>query len=108
MTAVAEKTDCWLDQLRESALERFTALGFPTTRQEDWRFTNVAPIARTSFEPAPAATADPQTLPPFTSGARLVFVNGRLQTPIAALPAGVGADTLTEEASEYLGRYASF
>ena len=26
---------------------RFAALGFPTVRQEEWRFTNVAPIAET-------------------------------------------------------------
>src|SRR5437899_8882867 len=39
----------WLQQLRESAFQRFAELGFPTTRDEDWRFTNVAPIARTSF-----------------------------------------------------------
>ncbi len=107
MTAVAERTD-WLDQLRESAFQRFSALGFPTTRLEDWRYTNVAPIARTNFAPAPVATADPQALPPFTRGTRVVFVNGWLQMPVAVLPAGVGAGTVTEEASEYLGRYAGF
>jgi Fe-S cluster assembly protein SufD len=40
MTAVAEQT------LRETAFQRFTELGFPTTHDEEWRFTNVAPIAR--------------------------------------------------------------
>nr|MDP9121559.1 Fe-S cluster assembly protein SufD [Acidobacteriota bacterium] len=38
-----------LKALRREAIERFTALGFPTLRQEEWRFTNVAPIARASF-----------------------------------------------------------
>jgi len=68
MTAVAEHTGAWLAeftrqpaaapwirQLREAAFERFAGLGFPTTHDEEWRFTNVAPIARTRFR-AGAAT----------------------------------------------------
>src|ERR1700732_3980358 len=39
----------WLQQLREAAFQRFAELGFPTTHDEEWRFTSVAPIARTSF-----------------------------------------------------------
>jgi Fe-S cluster assembly protein SufD len=39
---------------RRSALERFTVKGFPTTREEAWRFTNVAPIGRVRFSPAEA------------------------------------------------------
>ena len=63
MTAVAEQTGAWLAEftglpavapwaqaLREAAFERFAKLGFPTTREEEWRFTNVAPIARASFK----------------------------------------------------------
>ena len=59
MTAVTEQTGIWLDsfgnqapaapwvqELREVAFQRFAELGFPTTRDEEWRFTNVAPIAR--------------------------------------------------------------
>jgi Fe-S cluster assembly protein SufD len=70
MTAVAEQTGAWLDSfavqapaepwiqaLREAAFERFVQLGFPTTHEEDWRFTNVAPIARTRFR---VIAADPQ------------------------------------------------
>ena len=30
--------------LRLSAITRFEALGFPTTRNEDWHFTSVSPI----------------------------------------------------------------
>ncbi len=35
--------------LRQGALERFTASGFPTSRDEEWRQTNIAPIAKTPF-----------------------------------------------------------
>ncbi len=59
MSAVAEKVGSWLEEftrqpkaedrlqeLREAAFERFSKTGFPTTHDEEWRFTNVAPIAR--------------------------------------------------------------
>jgi Fe-S cluster assembly protein SufD len=39
----------WLQNLRKQAFARFEALGFPTTRNEDWHFTSVAPIAERSF-----------------------------------------------------------
>src|SRR5581483_1097506 len=44
-----ESAEPWLQQIRESAFHRFTELGFPTTHDEEWRFTNVAAIARTNF-----------------------------------------------------------
>jgi len=44
----------WLHQLREAGFRRFSELGFPTTHDEEWRFTNVAPIARTAFGFRPA------------------------------------------------------
>src|SRR5205085_2381753 len=39
----------WLKQIREGAIARFAELGFPTTKQEEWRFTSVAPIVDTPF-----------------------------------------------------------
>src|SRR5438132_8303945 len=42
----------WMRELRRTALARFTALGFPTTKHEEWKYTNVAPIARSRFERA--------------------------------------------------------
>lgn len=43
----------WLAEHRRASLEAFDATGFPTTRDEAWRFTNVGPIAVTAFELAP-------------------------------------------------------
>ncbi|RPH30440.1 hypothetical protein EHM92_09415, partial [bacterium] len=40
-----------IHKLRKEAIARFSELGFPTTRLEEWRFTNVAPVSRTPFEP---------------------------------------------------------
>jgi Fe-S cluster assembly protein SufD len=87
-----------LTALRRAALDRFRERGLPTTRDEDWRFTSLAPLARTSFEaadPAPLSTTESrrwaaelaaeQALP---AAACAVFVDGcfapalsRLDTP---------------------------
>jgi Fe-S cluster assembly protein SufD len=40
----------WLGALRADAMQRFQALGFPTTRHEDWRYTNVATVAKRTLE----------------------------------------------------------
>ena len=42
-------TPQWLQSLRRDAFREFESLGFPTTRDEDWKYTNVAPIARQRF-----------------------------------------------------------
>jgi hypothetical protein len=39
----------WLRKLRQDAFARFCEVGFPTTHDEDWRFTNVSAIAQTAF-----------------------------------------------------------
>ena len=73
MTAVSEQTGAWLaaftaqkpaepwvQELRDAAFRRFVELGFPTTRNEEWRFTNVAPIARAAIAPLIGAGNIPQ------------------------------------------------
>jgi Fe-S cluster assembly protein SufD len=47
----------WLRDLRTGAMDQFAATGFPSTKQEDWRFTSVAAIAETPFVPARAGGA---------------------------------------------------
>lgn len=78
-----------LRPLRQLGIERFAALGFPTLRQEEWRATNVAPIARGTFvrpESDPEA-ADPARIPGYSSDAvhRLVFVDGRYSARLSRL-----------------------
>ena len=116
MTAVAEQTAAWLDsftgqlpaapwiqELRESAFRRFAELGFPTTHDEEWRFTNVAPIARTRFQPAPEW--DGFSIPDHT-GYLLLFLNGRLAWRSPGLPPGVEAGPLDDAARGYLAKQA--
>ncbi len=111
----------WLRDLRGSALAEFRRAGFPTTRHEDWRFTNVAPIGDTPFVEPPPAEVSPdevaRVLVPGVAGPVLVFVDGRfagkLSTP-APPSGGVTlrplADALLERPAvleAHLGRYAT-
>lgn len=108
--------------LRRMAIERFATLGFPTTRQEAWRQTNVAPIAQGTFvrPEGPEPTVDLSRLEPLAEGAaaRLVFVNGRLSSRLSSLgelPAGVIVASLAEalekapeKVEPWLGQHARF
>lgn len=42
----------WLKRSREGALQKFADLGFPTVRDEEWKHTNIAPLAKQAFAPA--------------------------------------------------------
>src|SRR2546429_1901485 len=77
------KQPLWLFPLRKAGIARFAELGFPTLQDEDWRFTNVAPIARLPFKPIFDTSRNGFTaekIAEFNFGKlpsiRLVFVNG--------------------------------
>jgi Fe-S cluster assembly protein SufD len=48
-TKLADVGAPWVHKLRREAMDSFAELGFPTTRQEEWKYTSVAPIASTEF-----------------------------------------------------------
>jgi Fe-S cluster assembly protein SufD len=84
----------WLRRLRQHGLERYRHLGWPTPRHEDWKFTNLNPLARIAFEPARPAEIDAALLPAVPEGSpRLVFVNGFFHAGLSS--AVVGDNTLT-------------
>jgi len=85
----------WVRERREQASRRFAEVGFPNTRQEDWRFTNVAPIADARFALANGAFAQAASL---IAGVKvpgaltLAIVNGRFAaglSDLSAMPKGV-------------------
>ncbi|MEJ7713702.1 MAG: hypothetical protein WKF84_28610 [Pyrinomonadaceae bacterium] len=53
----ADQGPSWVARLRESAFDRFEQLGFPTTDDEEWKYTNVAAIAKTKFETSRSTVA---------------------------------------------------
>ena len=113
----------WLQDLCDRAAARFTALGFPTVREEEWRFTNVSPIASAEFAPADADSdrAAEQDLGGYLysdAEYRLVVANGRYAPALSradGLPAGVRVGSLAsaitdqpEIVQRYFGQLADF
>lgn len=102
----AGSAPAWLKEIREGAIARFAELGFPTTKQEEWRFTSVAPIAEAAFTLAHAprsplpAPSDVERLC-VGGGPRVVFVDGRFAAQLStatspASQAGVRIGSLAE------------
>jgi Fe-S cluster assembly protein SufD len=102
----AARHPSWLFPLRKAGLARFAELGFPKTKDEDWRFTNVTPIAQLPFMPVGAGSSGPVTAgwlagTPLAGlpASRLVFVDGRYAPELSAvrpLPEGVRVSRLAD------------
>jgi hypothetical protein len=78
---------------RTAAYERLRELGWPTRKDDAFRYCNLKELANTTWHPAPKASADPSTMDALAiagTGARLVFVNGRFdEAASSSLPDGV-------------------
>jgi Fe-S cluster assembly protein SufD len=112
----------WVRSLRLAAIGRFAKTGFPTTRDEQWKYTSVAPIARTAF--AHARGSDGLGIPEGTlaalrfsgPGPQAVFVNGQHAAGLSqAGPPAPGVEVLSlgevlrrqpERLEPYLARLA--
>lgn len=116
----------WLKQLRESAMAIFQERGFPSAKEESWRFTNVEAIANSQFQWAgelqstkvlKSDLAD-RTWKDSADQCQIVFVNGQYQpqlSSLAALPKGVQVESLAqvlerhpEMAKSHLGQHVRF
>ncbi len=80
----------WLRELRREAFARFCEVGFPTTHDEDWRFTDVSAISKTRFRLAREERSGvfPQQLEPWRvegAGCQLIFINGRFASELSVL-----------------------
>jgi Fe-S cluster assembly protein SufD len=98
----------WLTQVRRQGIDAFTRLGFPTTRQEAWRFTNVRPIVETPFRlAATPSDAIPDVERRFLLGPdqafHLVFVNGTCVADLGerGLPTGLVISSLARAIEEH-------
>jgi Fe-S cluster assembly protein SufD len=89
----AQNGPAWLQRLRANAMERFEELGFPSVKDEEWKYTNVAVIAKANFAVSDAANATPGSDTkelagfgsPETSSSQLIFVNGKLLTDLSSV-----------------------
>ena len=117
-----EREPLWLRHLRAEAWAQFHAKGFPTARDEDWRFTSLTALARTPFRRARSgdAAASSSEVDAFRlagAACTLVFVNGIFASELSSvddLPAGLEVCSLAqahgrnaEGIEQHLGRYAN-
>src|ERR1017187_403530 len=113
----------WLRPVRKAGIASFAEQGFPTLHDEDWRFTNVAPIAKLNFHlagPVAANGAESKALAESVfanlPGQRLVFVNGFFSAKLSTnkpLSGGVRIENLSAALAKdaaliekHLGSYA--
>jgi Fe-S cluster assembly protein SufD len=114
----------WLNQLRANAVDRAGALKVPTTRDEEWRFTDISPLAKLSFQPVHAVSslqiADVEHFYIEEAATRLVFVDGAYAPELSTqsngvedvglivtnLPSAAAAHAAAIE--PHLGRHAAF
>jgi Fe-S cluster assembly protein SufD len=108
-----------LSALRAEAVDRMSALTVPTTRDEDWRFTDISPLTGVSFQPPRAVpTLTPADIAAFElaeAGSRLVFVDGVYAPQLSSNAGGLAVTTLEAGAARHaalldahLGRHAEF
>jgi Fe-S cluster assembly protein SufD len=111
----------WLRQLRTEAVDRVSALKIPTTRDEEWRFTDISPLTEVPFQ---VAQTIPQLQPAEIkyhylqeAATRLVFIDGQYASALSTINNDSGiivgnlSTLLTSYSAEiapHLGRYASF
>jgi Fe-S cluster assembly protein SufD len=110
--------------IRKNAMARFVELGFPTVRNEEWRFTNIAPIRSAQFHPtlrfADNGITKAQLEPLFVTdakGIKLVFINGHFAENLSSVPSSIKNVNIGSLASalkhgdpfvnQFLARYAS-
>ena len=93
----------WLQTLRKEAFARFAETGFPTTHDEDWRFTNVSAVSNTAFEAGQNERVSQEQLKQFGTSefaTQLVFVNGLFSedlSNVASVPKGVRVASLAAQ-----------
>ena len=112
----------WLGGLRRQAIESFGRVGFPTQTRgnERWKYTNVGPLARSTF--SYSLEVDPDTISPGQvrelapwddDWTTLVFVDGVYAPALShgegAVARSMASTVATDGAviGEHLGRYAS-
>lgn len=100
---VPKSPAAWFDACRAAALERANALSVPTTRDEEWRFTDLTPLTKMQMQPTTAAgkvsAADIAVHAVPEAAMRLVFIDGVPAPDLAqrgALPAGVTVMPLSD------------
>jgi Fe-S cluster assembly protein SufD len=116
----------WFQRLRERAMEQFEEIGFPSVKEEDWKYTNLAPLTKIDFAPVVTPTPlaiDAMDLASFgyreSANSQVVLVNGIYQPALSSLSdardivvlglaEAVETEAHGEMIREYLGRGSDY
>lgn len=91
----------WVRRMRQRAIGKFAELGFPSVRDEQWKYTNVEPLAKREFQRAgePAVVSLDGVVFDDLPAHRFVFVNGRYSAALSQihrLPLGLEVTSLAD------------
>ena len=88
-----------LSALRSKAFSRFTELGFPTKKWEDWQFTDFTPFDKSHFRMTSAEDMQPaldHKIEVLDNCYSIIILNGHFQSDLSNLPKGVRILTLLD------------
>lgn len=105
-----------LSDLSEKAIHRFAQSGFPRRKNESWKYTNISPIIKRTYQIAGVGQASARGIDKLATPHVAVFVNGRFapeQSRLDQLPSGISVVSLSSAAEQdivqtHLGNYADF
>ena len=112
-----------IHQLRKEAVSKFAGLNFPNTKDEEWKYTNIAPLLKHNFKPSltQEKITEKQIIKFLFDKLEhnlLVFLNGHFDerlSRIKDLPKGVVAGSIAEAINnkspvieKHFGKYADF
>ena len=119
-----DPTAAWVQLVRDTAMDRFESLGFPSVAEEEWKYTNLAPWAKSSFTPASNQTNLTRAVvkrlkSSETADSHLVLVNGFLREDLSSRSAldeivavdlfsAIGDARYSKIVREYLARNADY
>ncbi len=107
----ASSAPAWMKDVRAAGMSNFSALGFPTLRHEDWRFTNIVPLLKVPFRYASEhyrVSVTREKLSPYvyseSAKSYVAVVNGRFSSSLSnlsALPPAVEIESLEKAAAKF-------
>lgn len=120
LETLADKSPLWLKTMRHHALERFNAMGLPTIRQDDWKYTKITPLTQHRYSAPSESQASSEQIASLTipdlECYTLIFSDGQYQAELSnlsSLPSGVICCSLSEAVTQhatileqYLGKIA--
>jgi len=92
----------WFKKMRLAGISQFNELGIPTVKDEEWKYTNLAPLAKQTFErPTDSNLIEMEAFRAYRSEGdiNIVFVNGSLSTELSnvnKIPKGITISTIDE------------